>query len=397
MQRWFLTFGFAGVLAGSVCAQQVEIQVQVQAGQAQVLPIQAQGGPAQIQVLPFQPGQMQATRVMLPPIQAQQTKLTQADAILVGRVVAIEPMDVEAAPAPGQANVKYRIAVVQVSESIYGLKKGTENVRVAFLAQPNNGLLPPGAGFVPPNGGAVQIQPAIVQPGGGPMLRRPFPVQMNLTVGQDGMFALNKHHKENFYLAPNYATFISRENNPAFEGEVKTAKKLAKVMGDPVAALKAEDKDDRYSAAAVLISKYRNVNNPTGAAMKQEPIDADESKLILKAIAGADWTSNRFNAAIPSPFELFNQLGINQKDGYNPVNLRTQQDVVQAMQKWLDENSDKYRVSRQVVDPNAKAPAPLPGVQPGQPGVIRPGLRPLPPVQIQPLPAPVPVPPAQQE
>ena len=98
-------------------------QVQVQAGQAQVQP-------AQVQILPAQPGKMQAALVMLPPIQAQQTKLTQADAIFVGRVVAIEPMDVEAAPAPGQANVKYRIAVVQVTESIYGLKKGAENVRV---------------------------------------------------------------------------------------------------------------------------------------------------------------------------------------------------------------------------------------------------------------------------
>jgi hypothetical protein len=388
MQRWLLAFGFAGLLVGNVFAQQVQVEVQVQGGNAQVQP-------AQIQILPAQPaqGQMQAARVMLPPIMAQQTKLTQADAILVGRVVAIEPMDVEAIPAPGQAKVKYRVAVVQVSDSIFGLKKGTENVRVAFLAQPNGVNVPPNAG------GGIQVRPAIqpaIQPGGGPMLRRPFPVQMNLTVGQDGMFALNKHHKENFYLAPN--SFISRENNPAFEGEVKSAKKVAKVMGDPVAALKSDDKDDRYSAAAVLITKYRNVINPSGAAMKQEPIDAEESKLILKAIAGGDWASNRFNATIPNPFDLFNQLGINQKDGYNPVNLRTQQDIAQAMQKWLDENSDKYRITKQVVDPNAKAaPVPQPGGQPGQPGVIRPGVRPVPPVQIDPLPATLPAPPAQNK
>ena len=45
--------------------------------------------------------------------------MTQADAIFVGRVVAFEPMDVEATPANGQAKVNYRIAVVQVSESIF--------------------------------------------------------------------------------------------------------------------------------------------------------------------------------------------------------------------------------------------------------------------------------------
>lgn len=389
MQRWFvLACGAAGILAGSASAQ-VQIQVKVQAGQAQAQP-------AQIQILPAQPFPGKA--IALPPMQMQQAKMTQADAIFVGRVVAIEPMDVEATPAPGQANVKYRVAVIQVSESIFGLKKDIQTVRVAFLAQPNNGPFPGGAG------GGIQVQPGVqilpaiqpVPPNGGPMLRRPFPgfAQMNLTVGQDGMFALNKHHKENFYLAPNYTSFVARENNPAFEGEVKTAKQLAKVMGNPVASLKADDNQDRYIAAAMLISKYRNVSNPTGAPMKQEPIDAEESKLILKALAGGDWAVGRFNAAIPNPFELFNQLGINQKDGYNPVNLRTQQDIAQAMQKWLDENQDKYCITKQVVDPNAKAPAPQPGVQPGviQPGNIRPGVRPLPPVQIQPLPAPVPVP-----
>ncbi len=383
MQRWLMAFGLAGILAGSGSAQQVQIQVQVQGGQAQV---QA----AQIQVLPAQAAQLQpAARVMMPPIMLQQARLTQADAIVVGRVVAIEPMDVEATPAPGQAKVKYRVAVVQVSDPIYGLKKGTENVRVAFLAQPNNNLVP--------GGGAVQIQPAIqVLPGRGPIRRPPIAFQMNLTVGQDGMFALNKHHKEDFYLAPNHGSFISRDNNPGFEGEVKTAKQLAKVMGDPVAALKSEDKGDRYNAAAILVSKYRNVSNPRGGAMKQEPIDAAESKLILKAIAGGDWTPGRFNAAIPNPFELFNQLGVNQKDGYNPMNIRTQQDIAQAMQKWLDENGDKYRINRQVVDPNAKAAPAQPGGQPGQPGVVQPGRTGVarPPIQVVPLPA---VPPPAQD
>ncbi len=385
MQRWFMSVGLAcgaaGLLAASASAQ-VQIQVQVQAGQAQAQPAKIQ---------PAKPIQRPNPGIMVP---QQTTKLTQADAIFVGRVIAIEPMDVEAAPAPGQANVKYRVAVIQVSDSIYGLKKDTQNVRVAFLAQPNNVF--PGGGGAGGGIGGVQILPAQPLPpngpNGGPAMRRPFPgiVQMNLTVGQDGMFALNKHHKENFYLAPNYTSFVGRENNPGFDGAVKTAKQLAKVMGNPVAALKADDKDDRYAAAAILVGKYRNVSNPTGAALKQEPIDAEESKLILKAIAGGDWTVGRFNAAIPNPFELFNQLGVNQKDGYNPVNIRTQQDQAQAMQKWLDENNGKYRINRQVVDPNAKA-APPPQPVP-QPGVPRPGVRPLPPVQIQPLPAPAPAP-----
>jgi hypothetical protein len=261
---------------------------------------------------------------------------------------------------------------------------------------------------VPPNGGGIQIlpaQPAIqpVQPFPG---RRPFPGMVaNLEVGFDGMFVVNKHHEEKFFIMPAYNAFINRQNNANFENEVKTAKQLSKVMGDPAASLKAEDKQDRYLAAAVLIGKYRNPMNPTGMPMKQEKINADESKLILQALAGGDWTPGRFNASIPNPYELFNQLGINQTNGYNPVNVRTQQDIAAAMQKWLDENNAKFVISKMVVDTNAKPGQP--GV--GQPGVIqpgidvpppvplpvpRPGIRPLPPVKggVQILPAPVPQP-----
>jgi hypothetical protein len=60
----------------------------------------------------------------------------------------------------------------------------------------------------------------------------------------------------------------------------------------------------------------------------------------------------------------------------------------------LTANTDKYRIQKFVVDPNAKNVNPVP-----QPGV-RPGVRPLPiqkiqpirgNIQIQPLPAPVPL------
>jgi hypothetical protein len=53
-------------------------------------------------------------------------------------------------------------------------------------------------------------------------------------------------------------------------------------------------------------------------------------------------------------------------------------------------------VQKYVVDPNAKVPMPLPGGP--RPGVIRPGVQPLPPIQIQPgqvQPLPAPVPPIQ--
>jgi len=393
MQRWSVSLSLTGVLAltlSSFVSAQVEIQVQAKPVQVQ---IQVQAQPA-IQI---------ADRaVAMPAVMYNQNRLLSADAIFVGRVVAIEPMDVDASPAPGQANAKYRIAVVQVSEIIHGLKKDTKMVRVGFIAQPNNNPPINGGGV-----GGVQILPAI-QPGGPAIQpfpgRRPFPgnFQMNLQVGQDGMFALAKHHKENFFLAPINTNYIPREGNPNFDNEVKTAKQLSKAMADPIAALKAEDKQDRYIAAAILITKYRS--NTTGAPMKSVPIDAQESKLILQAMQGGNWAVGRFNANIPNPFELFNQLGVTQKDGYSPVNIRTQQDIATAMQKWLDENNGNYVIQKLVADPNAKAQPPI-NVDPGRPvpPVIRPPIKLNPKLKVQPingkvqiLPAPVPAPQPRQ-
>jgi hypothetical protein len=188
------------------------------------------------------------------------------------------------------------------------------------------------------------------------------------------LFAVSKHHKENFYLSPSSTGFVTRENNPNFDNEVKTAKQLSKALTDPVAALKAEDKQDRYTAAAILITRYRS--NPTGAPMKSEPIKAEESKLILQALAGGDWTIGRFDPKMPNPYTLFSQLGVTAKDGYNPTPARNQQDIATQMQniatqmqKWLDENSGKYIIQKLVPDENAK-------VQPGVNDPVVPGVRP---------------------
>ena len=367
MRKWFVFLAITCVCAialGNAASAQVVIQVKPQPA-AQVQPGRLQIQAVQAQIQPVQAGKVMPN--LMPYLGGN--RLAQADAVFVGRVVALEPMDVAAPQVAGGPKVTYRIAVVQITESIFGLKKDTKNVRVGFIMQGNLPVNGPGGG--------VQILPAnppqplpAIQPGG---LRRPLPgVQLQLQVGQDGLFSVNKHSKEDFYLSPNFQNFVTRDNNPNFDTSLKTAKQLSKVMADPVASLKSDDKQDRYNAAALLVSKYRTVNNPTGQPMKQEPIDADESKLILKALTEGDWTPNRFGTPIPAPYELFNQLGINQQDGYNPTNIRTQPQIFEAMQKWLEDNNGKYRIKKWVVDPKAKVP---------QPGGIRPGVigQPLPP------------------
>jgi hypothetical protein len=386
MRKWFVSAALAcGCSIGFVSAATAQVQiVPVQGQPIQIVPVQGQ--PAiqlQVQAQPLQP--QPAFRKVAPgPQMNNVNRLASFDAVFVGRVVAFEPMDVEV----GQPKQTYRVAVVQVTETVYGLKKETKMVRVAFNMAANNGG-GFGGGFGG-GGGGVQIQPAI-QIKGRPPIRFPGNFQMQLQVGQDGLFSVNKHEKEDFFLSPTPQNFVSRPENPAFEGQLKTAKELSKVMANPVAALKSDDKQDRYTAAAVLVNKYRMVNNPTGQPMKQEPIDAEESKLILKAIAAGDWTPNRVGGALPAPYELFSQLGIgtDKKDGYAPVNLRTQEEIHAFMQKWLDENNGKYVIQKNVVDPNAKAPEVMP---PNGRPIIRPN-----PIRIQPLPAPQPaLPPAKE-
>ncbi|MBM3993528.1 MAG: hypothetical protein FJ303_05165 [Planctomycetes bacterium] len=402
MRKWFVSLSLACgtlVLANVAVAQVQDLPAPAQP-QVQKIQVQVQGAPpVQVQILPAVNARADIAIMPGGPRLGGGSRMAQADAIFVGRVIAIEPMDVEATQVANGPKVTYRVAVVQVSDAIFGLKPETKQVRIGFVVQNGGPNVPPGGG--------IQILPApapgqpAIQPLPG---RRVFPgymPQIQLAVGQDGMFTVNKHHKENFYLSPNYQGFVASQNNPGFEGQVKTAKQIARVLTDPVKALRSDDRQDRYTAAAVLITKYRMPDNPTGRPMKLEAVDAEESKLILKALAEGDWKQGAvFGNAIPSPFELFNQLGVSPKDGYNPINVRTQADIFTAMQKWLDENQGKYRVQRLVADPNAKGGIIQPGViEPGPvpvpvPNPInpRPGIRPVPPVKIQPLPAPAPVP-----
>ena len=81
-----------------------------------------------------------------------------------------------------------------------------------------------------------------------------------------------------------------------------------------------------------------------GGATKTEAVPAEESRLILRALADADWSGRAF--APLSPQGVFLRLGLTEKDGWKPpADLRN---FPAAAQKWLKENAGKYRVRRYV-------------------------------------------------
>ena len=164
-----------------------------------------------------------ALMIALPPPGPQ--RMGNADALIVGRVVGVEPQDVEVELFPGNpGKQKFRIAVVKVNEVIRGAKD-MKQIRVAFYPPPEN------------NGGDQPGRPIRIRPG--------FRGNMTLEVGQDGLFILNKHHKENFYLPPQFGNFVSSQQEDAFKKDVEFAKKAAKILDNPMDSLKSKDAEER--------------------------------------------------------------------------------------------------------------------------------------------------------
>src|SRR5262249_11390638 len=144
-----------------------------------------------------------------------------------------------------------------------------------------------------------------------------------------------KHPKEDFYTAQNYFDVIDKKS-PNFAKELAEAKKAAKLLADPKAGLKAKDADDRFLTAAMLIIRYKT---PKGDGAKLAPVDADQSKLILLALADADW-SPKAGRFMMTPQAMFSRLGVTAADGWTPP--KDYKEFPDQAKKWLKANAGKY-------------------------------------------------------
>src|SRR5262249_20099781 len=161
--------------------------------------------------------------------------------------------------------VEYQVVALQIEQDLLGAK-GMKEIRL---------------GFIPPQGGG----------GGDPGPRPIRPIRPGFgspvfQTGQEGAFFLVKHPTESFYIAPMFG--FTAKKTPNFDKQIEQVKKCAKLLADPKASLKSKDADERLQTAGMLIYRYRNyAKNPTGKA-QEKPIDAEESKQILLAIAEGD-------------------------------------------------------------------------------------------------------------
>lgn len=204
------------------------------------------------------------------------------------------------------------------------------HVKVGFIAPP-----PP-----PQPGGPVRLPP---RRGG-----------VDLKVGDQYVFFLTRHPEGTLYVMPFTSPPLDVKAE-AGKAELEEAKKALAVIADPKKALAAAKAEDRGYAAAVLVTKYRTVPDG-GGEPKEVPIPADESRLILKGLAEADWklAGGRFNAV--SPVMAVNQLGLTPQDGWTPPRPPqpapgqppADYGVVmrEAFGKWLEGPGKDYRIKR---------------------------------------------------
>jgi len=277
-----------------------------------------------------------AALVLVAPVEAKRVmrlftpveKLVRADVVAVGKVTALEKDLVTAAPLPGAAEkLTYKIAVLKVENGLYGTANIT-HVKV---------------GFIPP--APVDPAPVPVRP-----VRGGFQ-QVNLTAGQEGLFYLTKHHSGEFYVI-NPLMAPTEAAADGFKDQVALVKKGVAVLADPMKALKADKADDRFFAANVLVTKYRTYPEG-GGEVENVKVPADESKLILKALAEGNWKSDPNAPQAFNAYQSFGQLGLTDKDGWAVPAVKPGEDFIEttkeAFAAWVAGAGKDYQIEKMVV------------------------------------------------
>jgi hypothetical protein len=287
-------------------------------------------------------------RVIMRPQQPDRLALT-TPVVVTGKVTSIEAATVDAPSADGGTTdkVAYKVAVVKLDKALVGADNVT-HVRIGFV--------PPAAPNANPGPG-----PGGIRPGRGPL--RPGIPLPELKAGQESLFFLAKHPTADFYVMPRFSPPIDIAADAGKKQLDEVVKALA-VVADPLKGLKSDKADVRLDTAAKLLTKYR-AYPVFGGEVDEVAVPADESKLILKVIAAADWKGaapagpiGRPGLAAPNGLQAFYQLGLTDKDGWQPPQFPQPQpgappvDFVaiqkEAFVKWLDGPGKDYVVKKVV-------------------------------------------------
>jgi hypothetical protein len=279
---------------------------------------------------PGGPVQSQPALVLIAPAPISD-RVARASTIVTGKVTSIEEKTVSVEPFPGvKEKVEYVIAVVKIDDALLGAK-GLTHVKVGFQA--------------PQAGGPGR---PIIRPGGRG--------QAKLEKDQEVLLFLSPHHSGEFETMPAYFDMVDKKTD-TYAKDVEAAKKYIKMLAEPEKGLKAKDATERLETANMLVTKFRTPA-PSANPPKEEPIDADMSKLIMKVLADADWTPPKPGPGGPrgfnqvTPMNIFFRLGVTDKDGWKPPMDGNK--FNEAVEAWVKENKDKYRIKKFVAEKEEK-------------------------------------------
>lgn len=209
--------------------------------------------------------------VIVQPGMTVRQKTYQSQLIASGTVsLRKETLDAAMYPGQGVPKTTYKLATLTVGEVLVGDKvEGTIKI-----------LVPP----------ADPAQMPVEQAGRKQPYFRPTISQVQLIDGQEGVFFLAPHPTAAGYYHIPYGHTPLNPLDTTYKADLAAVKKVGAAHTDPLAALKAKDPADRLEAAAALVHRYRRqMPVQAGKPLRQVAIPAEESKLILKAIADADW------------------------------------------------------------------------------------------------------------
>jgi hypothetical protein len=229
------------------------------------------------------------------------SRLAKGTTVVVGEVTAIDAKPIEALPnTKSKEKLTYRVATIKVNELILGAKDLKE-VKVGFAKEDE------------------------------------------LKKEQEACFILMPHHEQPFYIYDDVQYDLFNTDHRYFDLRTRILRHSAKCLEAPNEMLKSQEPRDRLLTAAILISRYREAS----VGSKTEPIDVEQSKLILRALRDADWGKEDKSYRL-QPQPLFDLLGLTEKDGWNAP--KAAGDKRLAAENWLIDHHNTYRILRFVKD-----------------------------------------------
>jgi hypothetical protein len=267
---------------------------------------------------------IRADLIIKPPPRPVSEAAMYADQVVLGRVVEVEKETVGARrhpTAPKAEVVTYRLATLRVDETLVGTD-GRTRVRVGF---------PDGADSAP-------------------------------VFGAEGVFFLDPHHSGDFHVLQGFAVpngmFLSKAD-PNFDKALAEVRRVVAVYADPVAALKAKDKDARLFAAKALLWRYYRPRFAADASKwPREDVPPEENKLLLKALAEMPWVPADGDRTKPCLAENIYMEIEPERWGFKVPSMdRVSADkrpypldrlMEEDLAKFLIENADKVKLKRYV-------------------------------------------------